>query len=750
MSTLTKIKTVYQNVARRFDTAGAPDYDKLRAMLTDAYKLPAQFTLSYRDDEGDVCNVSSTAELVEALSVAQMQGLSVLKLTVAAKDAPRPTAEVSDCVSEASSAVHVEADEDAAEPTAEAKAEPKSSAPAPAPAAAAPPAEPAKDDVTVDLSVLAAELPALIQAFVTDAKIVAALPGALKAALAAVRENDEAQTVVDTFLASSDDILQHALVQRLLPLLPLALPKLRALLERVRAVPGLLDMAEAHLPMVLGMLPLLPLFAQRFTSAISEAENGDLSALFSCLPGGFAAEVFQTEGEESEAKAEDAAADACTGSPCAGTACQGSATEGVADDTTHLHYTCDGCGVTPVKGIRYHCMVCDNFDLCEKCEAAGRHPPAHPLLKVVIPTTSARYLAEQVHEGVTCDGCQTKPIVGTRYKCSVCPDFDLCAACEAKGAHYAAHPLVKIRLARGAAAPPAVGGAQGSQPWRPRCRRFGPSGFGGFAPHGAVHGFRNFMRAHCGQRPGQEPRGAPSTTAASPAGPKAGAKQPALHATFVESLSVPDGTVISEDSLPLLKKWRVRNTGSAAWPAGTKLIFFRGDRELSAAEEFPVGPCAPGETAEVQAELVLPQRSGRYNAYFRLATAERDVFGPRLWADVNVSAVRAVPKEELKSVPVEAIAKPVPAKPVPPAAKPATATEVPRAAASAAPEVKSEVPVTAAAAAAPLDPEKLQKWAFEMSSLMSTGFSDRRAVLEAIERSEGDIQRAYEELIHQL
>jgi hypothetical protein len=38
--------------------------------------------------------------------------------------------------------------------------------------------------------------------------------------------------------------------------------------------------------------------------------------------------------------------------------------------------------------------------------------------------------AAQVHAGITCDGCQMRPIQGIRYKCSVCPDFDFCEKCE--------------------------------------------------------------------------------------------------------------------------------------------------------------------------------------------------------------------------------------------------------------------------------------------------------------------------------
>lgn len=48
-----------------------------------------------------------------------------------------------------------------------------------------------------------------------------------------------------------------------------------------------------------------------------------------------------------------------------------------------------------------------------------------------------------VHRGVTCDECGAYPIVGVRYKCVVCHDFDVCEKCEAKSSHV--HPFLKIK-----------------------------------------------------------------------------------------------------------------------------------------------------------------------------------------------------------------------------------------------------------------------------------------------------------------
>ena len=33
------------------------------------------------------------------------------------------------------------------------------------------------------------------------------------------------------------------------------------------------------------------------------------------------------------------------------------------------------------------------------------------------------------HEGVTCNGCKTNPIRGTRYKCKICENFNYCENC---------------------------------------------------------------------------------------------------------------------------------------------------------------------------------------------------------------------------------------------------------------------------------------------------------------------------------
>ncbi|KAH8335881.1 hypothetical protein KR074_001017 [Drosophila pseudoananassae] len=42
--------------------------------------------------------------------------------------------------------------------------------------------------------------------------------------------------------------------------------------------------------------------------------------------------------------------------------------------TIHDHVECDGCGLAPIVGFRYKCVQCSNFDLCQKCETEHKHP----------------------------------------------------------------------------------------------------------------------------------------------------------------------------------------------------------------------------------------------------------------------------------------------------------------------------------------------------------------------------------------
>lgn len=67
---------------------------------------------------------------------------------------------------------------------------------------------------------------------------------------------------------------------------------------------------------------------------------------------------------------------------------------------------------------------------CPEINGNNIHPPAG---------TSPSLL---LHSGVQCDGCDAE-IRGYRYKCIECPDYDLCFSCEMKKIH-GDHMMIRI------------------------------------------------------------------------------------------------------------------------------------------------------------------------------------------------------------------------------------------------------------------------------------------------------------------
>ena len=54
-----------------------------------------------------------------------------------------------------------------------------------------------------------------------------------------------------------------------------------------------------------------------------------------------------------------------------------------AEPPTHRYVSCDSCKVYPLVGIRYKCSVCPDSDFCELCEKTKEHP--HAFIKIKTP-----------------------------------------------------------------------------------------------------------------------------------------------------------------------------------------------------------------------------------------------------------------------------------------------------------------------------------------------------------------------------
>eukprot|EP00694_Reclinomonas_americana_P003729 EC790658.1.p1 GENE.EC790658.1~~EC790658.1.p1 ORF type:complete len:176 (+),score=11.43 EC790658.1:45-572(+) len=88
-----------------------------------------------------------------------------------------------------------------------------------------------------------------------------------------------------------------------------------------------------------------------------------------------------------------------------------------------------------VNSVWYRCLVSAGWFACEECEAKTRH--AHPLIKFRREPPASILMGcdmTPLEHAAICDACGA-PIIGTRYRCSTCSDFDLCAECELFGDH---------------------------------------------------------------------------------------------------------------------------------------------------------------------------------------------------------------------------------------------------------------------------------------------------------------------------
>ncbi|KZO96361.1 hypothetical protein CALVIDRAFT_114052 [Calocera viscosa TUFC12733] len=323
------------------------------------------------------------------------------------------------------------------------------------------------------------------------------------------------------------------------------------------------------------------------------------------------------------------------------------------------HARCNACNERiSSSGPRYKCThpACLDFDLCPNCEALPHpvHPLEHVMLKLRVPASMIEPRELLVHEPreapaqhpAQCDYCGSK-IVGIRYKCAECDDFDLCQACETlPTSHNRSHVLMKIKVpmytrtrAELRSPPPTTSNnpfvspedattatpevPAMPQPTEPETVVEEPVAKNMTQRRAASVFIEALLNA--------APVSTPPIVDAPVHSATADASE--LHGIFLEDLSIPDGHPLPPNS-HFIKRWRLLNPGPQAWPANTELRFTGGDA-MGSPEAVTVGPVDVGEEKIVEVEMQAGTSEGKQVGFWSLGQ-DGQLFGHRLWVEIEV------------------------------------------------------------------------------------------------------------------
>ncbi|XP_071149090.1 next to BRCA1 gene 1 protein-like [Mytilus edulis] len=259
------------------------------------------------------------------------------------------------------------------------------------------------------------------------------------------------------------------------------------------------------------------------------------------------------------------------------------------------------------------------------------------------------------HEHVTCDFCE-RTIVGARYKCCNCSDYDLCEECEAiHGVHDPNHVFLKIRrpvrlrnktplLKQIIYRSSSTEHIEARQPLFESAEKL-------------LKAKMDKLKAQLSHKQDKLRKKEEKIMR------KQKRKEDRLqqwlesskhdvmqvrHATvellmaadFLYDVTIPDGTRV-QPGTRLMKTWRIRNAGTSKWTDSTKLKVVY-DCIPTVRKEENVPKLRPAEEGEITVELVAPQKPGRYQSHWKMFDHDRS-FGHRVWCDIIVE-----PKEVLE------------------------------------------------------------------------------------------------------
>ncbi|KAF9439218.1 hypothetical protein BGZ76_008584 [Entomortierella beljakovae] len=283
---------------------------------------------------------------------------------------------------------------------------------------------------------------------------------------------------------------------------------------------------------------------------------------------------------------------------------------------------CDIC-LTPIVGVRYKCLQCPDYDLCQGCLPLSEEKhKSHTFFPISYPGQVQVKLDQTPHTRVQCDHCHNE-IFGVRYKCGNCQDYDLCGNCEAlpEPVHNSDHIFLKIRK-------PIPQRTIAATPIIPNMYRNGWDQAVCFHPQqtGQACPIKTTTMENTQESSQKITEPVPPET---------------LNSKFVRDVTQMDGTTILPGAT-FEKVWELTNSGQLDWPEGTVLSFTGGDRMFAddlnplSNPEIKVNPTSIGEYICISVDLKAPTVPGRYISYWILTSPSGERFGHRVWCDITV------------------------------------------------------------------------------------------------------------------
>jgi len=105
------------------------------------------------------------------------------------------------------------------------------------------------------------------------------------------------------------------------------------------------------------------------------------------------------------------------------------------------------------------------------------------------------------------------------------------------------------------------------------------------------------------------------------------------NATYVRD-RIADGSRFAPGAA-IHQVWTVRNSGTTRWGPGYTLAFFS-DNPLGAPAALPVPPAEPEAEVDLTFTFTAPTTPGIYRSYWKLRNPAGQLFGERLWLDIQV------------------------------------------------------------------------------------------------------------------